>query len=248
MKKLKTRQTDCIIYHAHESEDLISLKDYTTHGDLQISALLIKIPLAYFCGTWTIIIFVIFPHSSVSEESACSAGDLGSIPGLGRSPGEENCNPLHYSCLENSMDRLWGRKELDMTEGLTLSLSWNTALLWQRGLHNPMKLWAMLYRVMQDGQVIVKCFDKKWSTGGENGKSLQYSCPVNPVNQNEIPVWNTKKIWYQKRNPPGWKTSNILLGKNIGQLLLALKRMKWLVQSRNDAQLWMCLIVKSLML
>ena len=36
--------------------------------------------------------------------SACIAGDLGSIPGLGRSPGEENGNPLQYSCLENPMD------------------------------------------------------------------------------------------------------------------------------------------------
>ena len=40
----------------------------------------------------------------------------------------------------------------------------------------------MLYRVTQDGQVIVKCFDKTWSTGGENGKLLQYSCPENPMN------------------------------------------------------------------
>ena len=37
--------------------------------------------------------------------SACKAGDLGSIPGLGRSPGEGNGNPLQYSCLENPMDR-----------------------------------------------------------------------------------------------------------------------------------------------
>ena len=36
---------------------------------------------------------------------ACSAGDLGSIPGLGRSPGEGNNNPLQYSCLENPMGR-----------------------------------------------------------------------------------------------------------------------------------------------
>ena len=42
---------------------------------------------------------------SDSKESACSAGDLGWIPGLGRSPGEGNGNPLQYSCLENSMDR-----------------------------------------------------------------------------------------------------------------------------------------------
>ena len=45
-----------------------------------------------------------FPDSSVSKESACNAGDLGSIPELGRSPGEGNGNPLQYSCLENPMD------------------------------------------------------------------------------------------------------------------------------------------------
>ena len=39
------------------------------------------------------------------KESACSAEDLGSILGWGRSPGEGNGNPLQYSCLENSMDR-----------------------------------------------------------------------------------------------------------------------------------------------
>ena len=46
-----------------------------------------------------------FPHSSISKESACNAGDLGLILGLGRSPGEGNGNPLQYSCLKNPMDR-----------------------------------------------------------------------------------------------------------------------------------------------
>ena len=46
-----------------------------------------------------------FPHSSVGKESACHAGDLGSIAGSGRSSGEGNGNPLRYSCLENPMDR-----------------------------------------------------------------------------------------------------------------------------------------------
>ena len=41
---------------------------------------------------------------SDSKESAYSVGDLGSIPGLGRSPGEENGNTFHYSCLESTMD------------------------------------------------------------------------------------------------------------------------------------------------
>ena len=45
------------------------------------------------------------PGGSNSEESACDAGNLGSIPGSGRSPGEGNGYPLQYSCLENSMDR-----------------------------------------------------------------------------------------------------------------------------------------------
>ena len=46
-----------------------------------------------------------FPGSSVGKESTCNAGDLGSIPGLGRSPGGGHGNPLQYSCLENPMDR-----------------------------------------------------------------------------------------------------------------------------------------------
>ena len=46
-----------------------------------------------------------FPGDSDGKESACNVGDLGSIPGLGRSPGEGNGNPLQYSCFENPMDR-----------------------------------------------------------------------------------------------------------------------------------------------
>jgi len=43
--------------------------------------------------------------AQTGKESTCNAGDLGLIPGLGRSLGEENDNPLQYSCLENSMAR-----------------------------------------------------------------------------------------------------------------------------------------------
>ena len=46
-----------------------------------------------------------FPGGSDGKESACNARDLGSSPGLGRSPAEVNGNPLQYSCLQNSMDR-----------------------------------------------------------------------------------------------------------------------------------------------
>ena len=47
----------------------------------------------------------VFPCGSPGKESTCSAGDLGSIPGLGRSLGEGTGNPLQYSCLEHPMDR-----------------------------------------------------------------------------------------------------------------------------------------------
>ena len=46
-----------------------------------------------------------FPGGSLVKNLPANAGDMGSIPGLGRSPGEGNGNPLQYSCLENSMDR-----------------------------------------------------------------------------------------------------------------------------------------------
>ena len=66
---------------------------------------------------------VIFPGGSDGKESACNAGDQGSIPGLGRSPGGGHSNPLQYSCLENphGQRRLaghspWDRKQSDMTE------------------------------------------------------------------------------------------------------------------------------------
>ena len=63
-----------------------------------------------------------FPCGSDGKESACNTGDLGSIPGLGRSPREGNGNLLQFSCLENPMDRgaWWATvyvvTELDMTE------------------------------------------------------------------------------------------------------------------------------------
>ena len=64
-----------------------------------------------------------FPGSSAGKESACNEGDLGSIPGLGRSPGEGKGYPLQHSGPENSMDSPWGRKESDTTERLSLTHS-----------------------------------------------------------------------------------------------------------------------------
>ena len=57
------------------------------------------------------------------ENPPANAGDTGSIPGSGRSPGVGNGNPLQYSCLENPMDRVgyspWGHKQSDTTEHST---------------------------------------------------------------------------------------------------------------------------------
>ena len=60
-----------------------------------------------------------FPRGSVSEESVCSAGDLGSTPAKGRSPGVGHGNPLQY-CLENPMDRgTWWATVHEVTESDT---------------------------------------------------------------------------------------------------------------------------------
>ena len=70
-----------------------------------------------------------FPGSSDSKESACSAGDLGSIPGLGRSPERGHGSLLQYSYLENPHGQrnlagysLWGHQELDVTKHSTVAI------------------------------------------------------------------------------------------------------------------------------
>ena len=62
-------------------------------------------------------VFLGFPGCSDGKESACHVGDVGLIPGLGRSSGDRNSYPLQYSSLENSMDySVHGVAELDTTE------------------------------------------------------------------------------------------------------------------------------------
>ena len=74
----------------------------------------LKLPTPVFLG---------FPGGLDGKESTCNAADLGSTPGLGRSPGRGHGNPLQYSCLENPHGRKslvgfspWGCKELAVTE------------------------------------------------------------------------------------------------------------------------------------
>ena len=75
---------------------------------------------------------MVFGSGSDSKQSACNAGDLGSVPGLGRFPGGGHGNPLQYSCLENPYEQRnledfspWGRKESDSTEQLSTQSQWD---------------------------------------------------------------------------------------------------------------------------
>ena len=64
--------------------------------------------LLYYKSEYKVLIFVIvFPGGSVLKNLPANAGDAGSIPGMGRSPGEGNGNPLQYSCLENPLLQLF---------------------------------------------------------------------------------------------------------------------------------------------
>ena len=107
--------------------------------------------------------------ASASLLPTINAEDLGSIPGLGRSPGEEKGYPLQYSGLENSMDSLyspWGYKELDTTERLSLSLFFLFGsscvyclfVLLKHKLHkirNLVHLYSTLYLNIQDSAYIM---------------------------------------------------------------------------------------------
>ena len=78
--------------------------------DLSMS-MCFSLPIVYMCQDIYRKIFnlVGFPGSSEGKDSACSAGDLNLIPGLGRCPGEGNGYPLQYSRLKNSRDRAAGQ-------------------------------------------------------------------------------------------------------------------------------------------
>ena len=84
-----------------------------------------------FCLYFICIVFyLVFLGGSDDKESACNAGDLGLIPGSGRSPGEGNGYPLQYSCLENPHGQRslagglqWGCKELDILNHFHFAVS-----------------------------------------------------------------------------------------------------------------------------
>ena len=112
--------------------------------------------------------------------------------------------------------------------------SWITALLWQRGLHNSMRLWVMLFKVTNDGWIIVKSSDKMGSTGGRNG-----NLPGEPHD------WYEKAKRYDSRRwAPSSEGIQYATGEAQRAILIASGRVNQLGQSRNDTQLWMRLVVK----
>ena len=102
-----------------------------------------------------------------------------------------------------------------------------------------LNLWAMPCRAPEDGWVIVKSSDKRWSTGERKANHSSILAMKTPWT-----VQKGKKIRNEKMNPPGQKMSNMLLGKSGGQLLIVPERMKPLGQSGNDTHLWIYLVVK----
>ena len=121
------------------------------------------------------------PGGSDGKESACNARDQGSIPGLGRSPGEGNGNPLQYSCLENSMDgRAWQAtvhgvtKESDTTEQLTFTIT---------GASQVAPVVQNIPANAGDIRDVGLIPGLGRSPGDANGYQLQYSCLENSMDR-----------------------------------------------------------------
>ena len=116
---VKDREAWCAAAHG-VSKSWAQLSNWTTTTHINIwpgSSFTLRMIILLTC-----LLLGGFPCGSAGKESACNVGDLGWIPGLGRSPGEGKGYPFQYSGLENSMDSPWGRKESDTIEWLSLSL------------------------------------------------------------------------------------------------------------------------------
>ena len=153
-------------------------------------------------------VFLDYPCGSAGKESTCNAGDLGLIPGLGRSPGEGKGYPLQYSGLENSVDRVvQGLKESDTTEQLSLRFMRKWGLPWWLSVNN-------LPANAGDASLIP---GSEIYPGEGNGNLLQYSCMENPMDRGS---WWTIAMGLQR------------VGHN-----LATKQEKWQWENRSNTYL-----------
>ena len=114
-----------------------------------------------------------FPGGSNGKESARKAGDLGSIPGSGRSPAEGNGNPLQYSCLENSMDGEAWQATVDRIPKSWIWLS-NWTCTHAKNAHDKLDttFWALKYGFWLG--VSSKLFQFLLCPQGSNGVSVLY--------------------------------------------------------------------------
>ena len=107
-----------------------------------------------------------FPCGSAGKVAACNVGDLGSVPGLGRSPGEGKGCPLQYSGLENSMTCIVhgvAKSRLDTAERLAVSLHFTrsfsiTFIVILKSLPEKFKIWIRAYYLLL---LIISSFDHK---------------------------------------------------------------------------------------
>ena len=157
---------------------VLSLLCDRSHGTLGAEHPIRKHPRPFSKPAGWLCIAPLLPHKTPlwlrfsGKESACNAGDPGSIPRLGRSPGDGNDNPLQYSCLENPMygqrslvdSSTWGHKESDPTEWLTLSIS--LSLLPQEDI-----FFHLLWRF--PGMLLVRVLLEQ----GTSQRSAEESCP-----------------------------------------------------------------------
>ena len=113
--------------------ELISLTRNWTHALLQWKCRVLTIgPPGTFPQDFAFLMWLGFPRGPDGKESACNAGDPGSIPKSGRSPGEGNGHPLQYSCPENPMDRVAWRATV---HGVTKNQAWLSMPCHSRGLN-----------------------------------------------------------------------------------------------------------------
>ena len=148
-------------------------------------------------------VFLGFPGGSEGKASACNAGDRGSIPELGRSPGEGNGNPLQYSCLENPMD----------------------GGAWEAAVHEVAKSFLGFPSGSDGKESACNLGDlgsipgSERSPGGGHGNPLQYSCPENCHGLVGYSPWShkesdtTESLSHTEHSaPPGWPLS---VGSNL---------------------------------
>ena len=135
-----------------------------------------------------------FPGGPEVKASACSAGDPGSIPEWGKSPGEGNGSPLQYSCLENPMEEgAWWATVHGVAKSRTRLSNFSYAVSWGFPGGSDSKESACNVEDLSSIPGLRR------SPGVGNGNPLQYSCLENPMDRGawQATVQRVEKSWTQ---------------------------------------------------